>query len=154
MTESQGSMANKTGHGFEEFIEYNLLKLGYELVHAKNFDVAKTKGKPVFARHYYVKSMYGFGGLWRIDLIIFHPTKWPNCLIGEVKWQQGSGTVDEKYPFVVGSINVNNYQAILFLDGDGYKPEAEKWVRSQTNEKFIAVLNMREFQTWLNKGRF
>jgi hypothetical protein len=70
------------------------------------------------------------------DFILYHPQKWPQCLVIESKWQQVSGSVDEKYPHTILNINLNikmrsAYRSILLLDGGGYKPGAENWLRAQ-----------------------
>jgi hypothetical protein len=40
----------------------------------------------------------------------------------------------------------------LVLDGRGYKKEAKAWLKTQVDDKLIAVFDMTEFQTWANKG--
>ena len=43
------------------------------------------------------------------------------------------------------------FPAIVVLDGRGYKPEAEAWLRNQVDgNKLLNVFDLTEFQTWAN----
>jgi hypothetical protein len=84
--------------------------------------------------------------------MLYHPEKYPNKLIIECKWQQSSGSVDEKYPYNVLNIReMYPCPAIILLDGEGYKTGAAEWLRRQVDGvKLLAVLSMMQFQTWVN----
>ena len=87
----------------------------------------------------------------RCDFLIRHPEKHREPLILEAKWQGGSGSVDEKYPFLV--INIKErypHPTVVLLDGGGYKPGAEQWLRTQVGGNLMAVFSMSEFQQWVN----
>jgi hypothetical protein len=87
----------------------------------------------------------------KCDFVIFHPTKHPNRLVIEAKWQQAVGSVDEKFPYLVANIRERYpYATVIVLDGGGYKPTAERWLRAQVGVKLLKVMNMREFQIWSN----
>ena len=89
---------------------------------------------------------------WGVFLI-YHPDKYPDCIIIESKWQQAGGSVDEKYPYLIINIQTRYpHKTILILDGSGYKKGAEEWIRSEVGNNLIAVYSMAEFQTWVNKG--
>ena len=72
-------------------------------------------------------------------------------MVIESKWQQSSGSVDEKFPYLVLNIRERYPCAtIIVLDGGGFKKGAEEWLRRQVNDKLVHVFNMMEFQKWSN----
>ncbi len=146
----QGTRANYTGNQLEAVIQNALDRKGYKLVERRSFNAARYLDQPVYAKQFPIaKSVYETD--LYCDFIIFHPLKHPNCLIIESKWQQSSGSVDEKFPFLV--LNVREqypYATVIVLDGEGYKKGAEKWLRRQVDAKLTHVFNMMEFQKWSN----
>lgn len=150
---NQGRQANKTGVNLERFIKDVLSGEGYHFVKRELF------GKVSFISPYYYTTEYYicdgiYGTKIKCDFILHHPQKYPENLIIESKWQSSSGSTDEKYPYLVHNI-LERYPSpcIIILDGDGYKPGAEKWLRSQVDKKKLKdVFNMREFRIWANAG--
>lgn len=147
---SQGGRANYTGNTLEDVIERTLQRKGYALVPKNKFRASVCLEQPTYAKQCPVaKSVYGTN--LYCDFILFHPEKHPDCLIIESKWQQSSGSVDEKFPYLV--INIREQYpcaTIIVLDGGGYKPGAEVWLKKQVDDKLIHVFNMMEFQRWSN----
>jgi len=85
------------------------------------------------------------------DFLLFHPTRHPDNLIIESKWQESKGSVDEKFPFLVANIRERYPHAtIVVLDGGGYKKQANLWLRAQIDRRLLHVFNMQEFQRWSN----
>ncbi len=151
MSDTGGAKANRTGQSLEEFVSDTLKKHGYQKINDKKvFRQAHRGADPIFASQYPLgKTIYGTEH--KCDFILYHPDKFPDNLVIEVKWQQTSGTVDEKYPYLVENLRKYGNASIIILDGGGYKPGAEKWLRDQTDDKDILhVFNMSEFQTWAN----
>lgn len=80
----------------------------------------------------------------------------------ECKWQQSSGSVDEKLPYLY----LNCIEAmpekdiIILIDGDGFKEGAIRWLRNAVKkklytsslnvEKNILVMDLKGFLTWAN----
>jgi hypothetical protein len=149
---SGGTTANYTGNILEKFIESRLVEQGYELIIKNNFNPAICLKQRIYTRQFCLgKSIYGTS--FYCDFILFHPQKWPDCLVIESKWQQSGGSVDEKYPYTVLNMKQHSaYKSILLLDGGGYKPGAEAWLRQQVDDKLLHIFNMGQFQTWCNKG--
>ncbi len=147
------TQANFTGTVLEQFIQERLNTAGYAYVPRKDFFPACYIEQPIYSRHVHVgKSIYETPIY--CDYILYHPVKWPNKLIIESKWQQVGGSVDEKYPYLILNIQAKYpSKTILLLDGKGYKPGAERWLRGQSgNGNLLQVYNMMEFQAWANKG--
>jgi hypothetical protein len=91
-----------------------------------------------------------------VDLLIINERKFSDGLIIECKWQQRGGSVDEKYPLLVFNVIKTAVPTVVLLDGGGYRPAAEDWLKSQCNPHaaLIAVWDMREFQKQVNDGFF
>ena len=71
----------------------------------------------------------------------------------QCKWQASAGTVDEKFPFEVLSINADRYPAILVLDGNGYSQGAEQSIRGQAGKNRLRhVMNLGDFQRFVSRG--
>jgi DNA adenine methylase len=147
--------ANKTGNELEVFIDRRLERENYTFIPKHRFIAcAKSLNQPIYTRQFEIgKSIYGTK--WICDFILYHPTRLPKCLVIESKWQQSGGSVDEKYPYLV--LNIKNqriYDTIIVIDGNGYKKEALKWLKSQVSDNLIAVFSMSEFTSWANKKIF
>ena len=98
------------------------------------------------------KDIYGSDR--KVDFILYHPTKWPKCLVIECKWQASGGKVDRKYPFEVLSIKKNQYDTILVLDGGGYTQGAKNWLIQQTGKnKLLHVFDMGEISRFHSQGK-
>lgn len=81
----------------------------------------------------------------------------------ECKWQQVSGSVDEKLPYLYLNIieAMPEDTVMILIDGAGFKQGALKWLKeavkkqkyttdSNKNKK-IMVFSLTEFFTWANK---
>lgn len=148
-----GSQANVTGTVLERFIYSCLVDRGYTFVPRERFIPARIIGQPIFSRHFHIgKSIYG--NEQYCDFIVYHPERWPDNLVIESKWQQSSGSVDEKFPYLILNINMQyKCPTIVVLAGGGYKKGAERWLRSQSgNLNLKHVFNMTEFAAWVNNG--
>jgi hypothetical protein len=122
-------------------------------VSAKKFDAARSLEQPIYAKQYALcESIYGH--VIKCDFILYHPKLWTECLVIESKWQQVSGSVDEKYPYTVINLKEQSpVQSIIVVDGNGQKKGAIAWLRRQVDgQKLLHVLSMAEFQKWVNKG--
>lgn len=148
---ASGTQANYTGTVLEQFIQARLDERGYQYVDRKMFKPAMYLEQLVYTKQFHLgNSIYETP--FYCDFILYHPDKWPEGLVIESKWQSSSGSVDEKYPYTVLNIKMHSeYKSILLLDGGGYKPGAEKWLRQQVDGKLLHVFNMGQFTTWANK---
>jgi len=166
MTDSSGAKANWNGKMFEDFVHDHLVRNGWTFIenrYLSNLDI--TKGKKSIAHSKYelfdddrvgerwfttqcklTDTIYN--NSWKVDFLL-HDERMKKSLVIECKWQQSSGTVDEKYPYLVRNIKEKSpYPCLVLLDGDGYKPAAKEWLKSEVDKKLIGVLSMSEFVKW------
>ena len=150
---SSGQRAQRTGRNLEEFVGGWLSDVGYELATPENFFKLRELSQPIFSRQCEIGNDI-YGKRRRVDFILYHPQRWPNCLVIQCKWQASPGTVDEKYPFEVLSIQMNEYSTIIVLDGGGYSKGAEQWLKSQAGkDKLLYVFDQGEFQRFASRSR-
>lgn len=148
---SQGGRAVKTGNALERVVLHALDDNKYTFIAPKDFEEACNSTRPLYTKQVVAtKGIYGTP--LKHDFMLYHPEKWPDKLVIECKWQQVSGSVDEKYPYNV--LNVKERYicpAIILLDGEGFKVGAREWLRAQVDGvKLLHVFSMMEFQTWVN----
>jgi len=107
---NHGGRANKTGSTLENTVEDLLVRNGYERTTITDWPPQLPAGKRFYARQVKL-GMSIYGSTRRMDFAIWGAKRFPNGLIIECKWQQGSGSVDEKFPFSV--LNIEKIQAGL-----------------------------------------
>lgn len=129
---NQGAKANRSGHSAEQIIACVLKEHGFN-----------------FKRQYKIcDSIYGHPV--RIDFFIENAEGYPNGLAIECKWQDVSGSIDEKFPYLVLNIKERfPCPAVIMLDGSGQRHGSIEWIRAQTDEKLIAVFTISEFLSWV-----
>ena len=89
-----------------------------------------------------------------VDVMIYHPRLWPDCLAIQCKWQSSGGSVDQKYPFEVLSIQQNEVDTIILLDGGGYSPGTRQWLLNQAGKNRLKhVMDQGEFSRFASRGR-
>ena len=108
----RGRRANKRGRTLENAV-VDILDEEYQEVTYAIF----------FAQQCYIGSDI-YGKRRRVDFILYHPTRWPRCLVIQCKWQASSGSIEEKHPFEVLSIQLNEFPTIIVLDSGGYSKDA------------------------------
>ena len=155
-TTSSGGRANKSGNRLENFIEHILKQEGYQEFWDHKEQVFANR-KAIGGKQYAKQVPCGtsiYETKRKCDFLVLNKEKFPEVLIIECKWQQSSGSVDEKYPFTIFNVFKIGVPTIILLDGGGYKKEAMKWLKGQAdpNRALIGVYNMAEFQTQVNNG--
>ena len=144
--------ANKTGGILEDFVAGLVGELGYNFVPHGLFFAMREMGQRIYTRQVVVgRDIYSKNR--RVDFLLFHPVKWPACLVIQCKWQASRGSVEEKYPFEVLNIQQGGYPTIILLDGGGYSKGAEQWLRSQAGNNMLRhVFSQGEFQRFVSRG--
>jgi len=146
---SAGKKAVKDGANFKAQVETTLRVNGFRCVPAKEFVTRLTRGESeVYAVNYEVgKNIYGKP--WRANFV--YRGKNGTRLI-HARWQQASGSVDEKFPFFAQNAELLGLNSIFVLGGVGFKPEARTWLENQKGGRIIHVFAEEEFQEWANNG--
>lgn len=150
---TKGGRANRRGQRLERFVAEELTDAGYEHIWPSYLIFAmRDMEQPIYATQVKVgRDIYTKGR--RVDFLLFHPHKHPNGLIIQCKWQASSGSVEEKYPFEVLSIQQGEYDALIVLDGGGYSKGAEQWLRGQAGRNRLKhVFSQGEFQRYASRG--
>ena len=153
---TQTNKANKTGGLLESFVENLLKQRGYvEFWDHKEqvFANRKSVGGKQYAKQVIVGETI-YETKCKCDFLVLNKDLFPDGLVIECKWQESKGSVDVKYPMVVFNILKIGVPTIVLLDGGGYSPKAEKWLRGQAHatKALIGVYNMQELQKAVNNG--
>lgn len=142
------------GARFEKIISAMLLAADYREIDCNGFIFEKSGAIPYFSKHP-KKIFFGmYGTHWTPDFIAWHPSKYPDGVIIEVKYQNIGGSVDEKLPYVIGSLKQNDMQSILIVEGDGFRLHAIKWCMAQQSEKIKVFNGISPFISACNVGLF
>jgi hypothetical protein len=156
---SQGGRAVTSGNVLENSVEGALLghryvQVGCDLPRKQRLgcllsshDIPKRYAKQV----YIGKGIYG-SDIY-VDFYIIGAAPISAGLIIECKWQQSSGSVDEKLPYL--NLNIQNCyptKALEIIDGGGMKTQAISWLETQvvSNQNLLAVYDLRKFIIWSN----
>lgn len=131
--QTQGKRANSNGQSAEDVIGMILLQRRY------------------IPQRQYPIGISIFGSTLYADFYLDDVPAFPRGLIIESKWQEVSGSVDEKIPYLVANIReVYPCPTIVVFHGGGFRPGAETWLRRQIGGNLIAVYRLEEFLTWVN----
>jgi len=157
----QGRTANKIGTLEENRLVEYLEAANYHLATPKKAPhhgrvsewFQKNYQSPTFLRHArVVDNIYQLP--WIIDIVLWHPELWPDCLFIEVKSQNVGGSVDEKIPFVILSLKALQKPSALLMAGFGFRPNAVVWAENQQTELLSVWRNpvpLRDFITTRKK---
>lgn len=156
----QGSLANSSGNTLEQTIAATMVSKGFDVVHYRAWKQAPHRyGSELLLRNVPYQSIYGHAA--KTEFVIHSERRQLDVRV-ECKWQQVSGSVDEKFPyFYINCLEgMPENHVIIVLDGGGAKPGAVAWLRntcasrlyrSLSNEsKRIEVMSLREFLIWAN----
>lgn len=135
MRRSQGAQANANGKTAEVVIDA----------------VLSRKRLPFVPQYIIGPGIYGTP--IKVDFYIPTAPKFPNGLVIEAKWQESSGSADEKLPYLW--LNIEHCfpcPAIVVIDGAGFREEAIAWLRSRVGGNLAAVYNLQEFVSWCNRS--
>ena len=155
-TPVSGTKANHTGNRLEKFVQEALRERGYVEFLTQKAQAFKNR-KAIGGKQYIKQLPVGetiYDTVRKCDFFVINRAKFPNDLIIECKWQQSSGSVDEKYPFLYFNIIKTGVPTVVLMDGGGYKAAALKWLKENVNKNgaLIGVWTMAEFQRKVNDG--
>lgn len=145
----------KTGANLELFVENLLIPQGYIKIPHKDWVKTQDRTKKYLLTNVPYTSMYDTQ--CRTEFSIITPNR---DIRVECKWQQVSGSVDEKFPYLYYNA-VHHFpekEVILLIDGNGYKKKALEWLQEsarikryhENSDKCIRVFQMSDFMSWVN----
>ena len=148
--------ASITGNILEKQVQNLFLEKGFEIVKYSKWIKNKTKfSQELLLKHVPYSSIYNHKGYTEFLLI---SKKLDKEIRIECKWQQSSGSVDEKLPylFLNATTNMKEKEIMIIIDGGGWKEGAIPWlkgaVKNSEHKDRIKVLSLAEFLTWGNKA--
>jgi hypothetical protein len=158
--ESTGSVAESTvrgvliGRGYVELSAHDALEAEPAAQQTAMFRDFARRPKPtrLFVAQYPIgPSIYGLP--LNADFWVRGAPSLPDGLAIEVKWQQSTGSVDEKFPYLVHNIQeCYPCPALVIADGGGQRPGALQWLRDQAQGNLLAVFSLAEFMAWANRN--
>ena len=131
---TQGARANQSGKSAEHVIGAMLdrCNVAYVRQHSIGLGIYQT---PI-----------------KVDFFIRARQHYPDGLVIESKWQDVSGSADEKLPYLVANIReCFPSPAVIVIDGDGFRSGAILWLRRQIDSHLVAVYTIAQFVTWANR---
>lgn len=149
---------NATGKSLENQVESILNTQSYTSVDYKNWVKNKSEQGKLLVKQFPYISIYDTK--CRTEFVLIDNGRKIRI---ECKWQQVSGSVDEKFPYLYWNAveKWDENEIILVVDGGGYKLKALEWLKKSAKnkvgfahkpDKAIAVYTFTEFMIWVNKG--
>lgn len=158
--EKQGGIANNQGRVLESSVISILQHKGFTVVPFSQWQKQPEHfGNELLLTNVPYQTIYGHQGKTEFKI---SSQKYGEYRI-ECKWQQSSGSVDEKFPYLYLNCieQMPESNIIIIIDGSGAKPGAVEWIRQAakdklyTNEKnrhkTIQVLSLAGFIAWANQ---
>ncbi|SFU95141.1 PD-(D/E)XK nuclease superfamily protein [Alicyclobacillus macrosporangiidus] len=157
---TQGGFANSSGTVLERMIREVMTSKGFTVVpFSKYIKRPERYGTELLLQHAPYTSIYGHEGKTEFLLV---SADYNLRIRIECKWQQSSGSVDEKYPYVyLNAIEAMPEKDIfIVLGGSGAKKGAMDWLKRAAQERLygadvagknIRVMSLDDFVTWANR---
>lgn len=156
----KGSKGNKTGNVLESTVVSVLQKHGFTVVPYKAYRYSSEEyRKEVLLTNVPYQTIYDHKG--KTEFLLISERLGLKIRI-ECKWQQSSGSVDEKLPYLyLNALRAMPEDKIMIIiDGKGWKEGAIQWLKNAVNtkkyadytgtNKEIMVFTLMEFLTWAN----
>lgn len=155
----QGTLANSSGNTLEKTVIGTLTSKGFEVMYYREFVKNPQKyGTELLLRNVPFDTIYGHRGNTEF---LLRSKKYQLEIRIECKWQQVSGSVDEKFPYLyLNCIDAMPEQHIIIIvDGGGAKKGAIDWLKQAADEgkyaskdsrKKVQVMSLTDFLIWSN----
>jgi hypothetical protein len=159
MNMRQGALANSAGSTLESTVVGTLTSKGFQTVSYRDYMKRPTAYcNELLLRNVPFTTIYGHPG--NTEFLI-RSERYHLEIRVECKWQQSSGSVDEKYPYTY----LNCIEAmperdiIIIVDGGGAKQGAVDWLKeaaasgkyAEGKDKCIQMMSLLEFLVWANR---
>jgi len=148
---SGGAKAARTGANFRAQIKTTLECNGFrETTMMGSYLDGLEVSQSLFGRNVVI-GVDVYGNQFRADFVY---VRGRTVRVIHARWQQASGSVDQKFPFFAANAMTLPYSSIFVLGGDGFKTGAREWLKQQKGRKIIEVFTEEEFQEWMNNGNY
>lgn len=158
---SQGGLASSSGNTLERTIMGTLESKNFEVEYYRHWKKNPSRyGGELLLRNVPYTTIYGHKGNTEFLLKSEH---YDLEIRIECKWQQVSGSVDEKFPYLYLNCleRMPEETIIIVVDGGGAKEGAVRWIKEAAEtkkygnelsaEKDLRVMDLTGFLTWSNK---
>lgn len=134
--ENGGRIANRNGRSAEDMIADWLLRKGVRFVRQKHV------GSTIYRTRL------------KTDVYIEPYQRFPAGLAIESKWQDSTGSADEKFPYLVANIRAGAFPCpvVVVVAGGAARIGAFQWLRAQQDDRLIHVFTTEEFMAWTNRS--
>jgi len=141
---TSGARANTSGRILETYIA-NVIKQWLGLDPIPHAIWSKNKHYPALVSDVPFQTIYNTSG--RSEFVLFYSDQ--SGIRVECKWQAVSGSVDEKYPYLLECMKrVPEKYVFIVTGGGGAKRAAIEWLTQSakvTESKYIRVMDMDSF---------
>ncbi len=157
----QGGIANRQGQVLEASIISFFTQHGFSECSFRKWMAAPSHyGEELLLRHAPYTSIYGHEAK---SEFLLQSKRLSLSVRIECKWQQSSGSVDEKFPYLYLNciFAMPEDLVVIVLDGGGAKPAAVAWLKNAATtrhlipedkpEKKVLVFTLGEFIAWGNR---
>ena len=153
-----GYHANNSGKVLESIVESSLHAKGFSVVPYKEWskDIGDYNNE-VLIKNVPYESIYKHSSKTEFLMI---SDEFNICTRIECKWQQTSGSVDEKFPYLFHNCAemMTEPHVIILLDGGGAKKGAIEWLANAcknfnsdpTHNRVIDLMTSTQFLQWVN----
>jgi hypothetical protein len=158
---SQGGLASSSGNTLERTIMGTIESKNFEVEYYRNWKKNPSKyGSELLLRNVPYTTIYGHKGNTEF---LLKSEQYDLEIRIECKWQQSSGSVDEKFPYLYLNCleRMPENKIIVVVDGGGAKAGAVTWLEDAaetmkysnevSSQKDLKVMNLTGFLTWSNK---
>lgn len=155
-----GGYANHAGNVLERMIREIMVSKGFAVVPYSQYTKHPERYRPeLLLRNVPYQTIYGHPGKTEFLLI---SAEYGMRIRIECKWQQSSGSVDEKFPYVYLNAVEAMPESDIFIvfGGSGAKKGAIQWLQKAAREqrygadtagKNIRVMSLEDFMVWANR---
>lgn len=114
----------------------------------ESYKQSKTEGNVLLKNAPYT-SIYGRPS--RTEFVLLHNNRRIRI---ECKAQHTKGSADEKLPYLMDNFKnaIPEKEAIIIIEGDGFKKGAKQWLKNEARTSKIQVMDLQEFKAYLENG--
>jgi hypothetical protein len=157
---SSGRTANRNGRTLENTVIHTFEDKGFQAISYSDWVRRPDKyGDDLLLKNAPYTTIYGQPGKTEF---LARSRRYGLTIRIECKWQQTSGSVDEKFPYVyLNAIEAMPESHVMILvDGGGAKRSAVNWLKTAASQRLyqkpglakrIEVWTLSEFLAWANR---